>query len=522
MALFQSADLPDALAAASRIVRTLTNLESSTDNLDSESAGSAGETVQSFILANNTGVVGLKEKLTTLRQVAECLSLRCDELEHEINRTLVSPISQIPPEILCYIFTLALPPLAVYSPSIPINGRRRWHEPWDLAGPWLFGKVCQHWRTLALSFPGLWSSLLPSTTMSPRQSFLLNQQLVRSGQAPLDILLRFTSGGNRREAFDRFLHKLVGESHRWRTVHFELDAGWRPHSEFIARELRFPLLREVVFSGRGVPHIKNYDFFRAAPNLRRVVLGNPRDVSMRQIQLPWAQLTTYKATYRDPSTHLGILSQAVNLVECDIGFPTDSMDEQIQLSGTVTLPHLRRLVVTNDVFLNCLITPALTDLYIQGTVVRALPFLHRSECVLTRLTLFMCDASDADIFPILRAAPAITTLAIDFAGKSSASDAIIFALTVPSAYRLCPNLTSLSWGDRNDGINREAFVDMVESRWRVPRHGVYRQLRFVGIYLQRLGMKANGRRLETFAEAMDVVILNAHKGTLVMERWRDY
>ncbi|KAJ7131794.1 hypothetical protein C8R43DRAFT_895562 [Mycena crocata] len=413
--------------------------------------------------------------------------------------------------------------MTVYSPSVPVNGRAYWRKSWDLTGPWLFGKVCQHWRTLALSFPGLWSSILPSTTMSPRESFLLNLQLDRSGQAPLDILLRFSSGGNRRDIFDRFLRRVVGESHRWRTVQFELDAAWRPHPALIAKELAMPLLKELVFSGRGVPHIKNYDFFRAAPSLRRIVFGNPWYISMHHIQFPWAQLTTYKATYPDALTHIQILSQAVNLVECDIGFPQSCTEDQIRLSSTVTLSHLRRLVVTMNVFLDCLVTPALTDLYVHGTIGRVSPFLHRSTCVLTRLTLFMCDATDTDILSILRNAPAITTLAIHFAGKSTASDALISALTVPSTDRLCPNLISLSWGDRNDGINRVAFADMVESRWRVPRNGVYRQLRFVGIYLQRLGMKANGRRLEAFAEeGMDVVLLNAHKGTPVMERWRDY
>ncbi|KAJ7115131.1 hypothetical protein C8R43DRAFT_1242457 [Mycena crocata] len=72
-------------------------------------------------------------------------------------------------------------------------------------------------------------------------------------------------------------------------------------------------------------------------------------------------------------------------------------------------------------------------------------------------------------------------LAVDFLGPAFETNALISALAVPSNERICLNLTSLMWGDRNDTIDRTAFADMVESRWRIPVDSIYRRLRFKAV-----------------------------------------
>ncbi|KAJ7150075.1 hypothetical protein C8R43DRAFT_497063 [Mycena crocata] len=535
MSLSQNSELADALAEASRWLRTLPDSEPA-----SPESHSGGETTDHFsIIADRTRVAEFQQKLASLKDVAQRLNLRCKALDDGLNRTLlVPPIARIPPEILYYIFTLALPfvtadsppyhncriidPLA--TPTRYLLGGRRGRQ--ELVGPWLFGKVCQYWRALALSFPGLWSSITVPTRMWGLRARLLNWQLDRAAKAPLDILLRFSfkyfMSDRENTHFHKFLQRLVGASDQWRTIRLEFQSAAPAPRELAG--LTVPLLEEVQFRGAGAGYIKNYNFFQDAPNLCRVVLSNAGRISAK-VLLPWAQITTYKATYADGLTHFRNLSAALNVVECDIGFKSDSLDENIHYNGSITLPHLRRLVVTRDLFLDCVIAPALKELHVHGAIGCIPSFLRRSACALTHLTLFMCDASSSDVIHFLQSTPTVTTLAIDFLGPPIETTALISALSLPSTSteNICLNLTSLSWGDRHDTIDRTAFANMVESRWLVPAGSIYRRLRSVALYQGRLGMKANGRRLAAFAqEGMDVLILNARKGKPAMERWRAY
>ncbi|KAJ7113585.1 hypothetical protein C8R44DRAFT_930281 [Mycena epipterygia] len=293
-----------------------------------------------------------------------------------------------------------------------------------------------------------------------------------------------------------------------------------------------PLLRELVFRGRGPRYLSSYDFFKHAQRLSRVVLSGPGEPSIRNISLPWAQTATYKATYPAP-IHFAHLSAAANvIVECDLGFGfPPSADAFVRLQGAMlSLPQLRRLVVTNGLFLDCLIAPALHELHVHGAVDCILPFLQRSACVLTRLILFQCDANPVDVIRLLRNVPALTTLCLDFLGPAAATGALLSALTIrpggsDSGVALCPGLTALEWGDQNETMDRAAFVDMVESRWHVSAGSQCRcsRIRFVGVYPGSLRMNRAGRRMHGFVEeGLDAVILNARKGWHAMERWREY
>ncbi|KAJ7113414.1 hypothetical protein C8R44DRAFT_796482 [Mycena epipterygia] len=445
---------------------------------------------------------------------------------------LQSPILTLPPELLCHIFTLALPARTVMRPSVEVIDTRFWGAPWILGAPWSLGQVCQYWRTLALSLPNLWTSIVVPSTLTRRELSLLNTQLERSGNATLDLVLRFTSvqmpTPTQETPFDVLLQTLVLMCARWSSIQIE-DRGWLPHRAFGALG-PMPLLRELVFRGRGPrSYLSSYDSLKHAPRLTRVVLGHPGEPSIQNIYPPWTQITTYKATYPAP-THFAHLSAAANvIVECDLGFESPpSAAAFVRLQGeTLTLPRLRRLVVTSDLFLDCLVAPALHELHVHGAVDCTLPFLQRSACVLTRLILFQCCANPADVIHLLQNVPALTTLCLDFLGPS---DALLSALTIrPGVFGplLCPELTALEWGDQNNTMDHAAFVDMVESRWRVPSGSQCSRLRFVRIYPHSVRMKSakrrmNGRMQGFVEEGMDAIILAAWKGWNAMERWREY
>ncbi|KAJ6476775.1 hypothetical protein C8R47DRAFT_1020763, partial [Mycena vitilis] len=55
----------------------------------------------------------------------------------------VSPLRQLPTEILCRIFVTALKPLANFE--LP-------------KAPWHLGQICKRWREIAIGMPVLWSS----------------------------------------------------------------------------------------------------------------------------------------------------------------------------------------------------------------------------------------------------------------------------------------------------------------------------------------------------------------------------
>ncbi|KAJ7291457.1 hypothetical protein C8J57DRAFT_1587647 [Mycena rebaudengoi] len=271
------------------------------------------------------------------------------------------------------------------------------------------------------------------------------------------------------------------------------------------------------------------------PNLSKFVLaGLVRSSSYwkSDIILPWAQLTEYSAL-STPLHHFGHLRSAPNLIHCDITVKMHYLHPRIvydypQSGQTVTLHALHRLVVNNDKFLKCLVTPALGELFVIGACNAVQPFLDRSSCVLTRLTLYMCDSYDS-IIPLLHNTLSLSTLQVDFFGGAEEMSSLISALTVDAGSVgpcLCHNLTSISWADRKCVLSHTTFVDMVQSRWRVSNTTHCRRLRSVEILLGRVRIftaRTSGRRLEAFRdEGLEVSIHSRRRVPNVIAKWRKW
>jgi hypothetical protein len=429
------------------------------------------------------------------------------------------PVNLIPAEILCDIFALLVPVQTSTSPAIPTLGPQH-RKPWILGGPWVLGHICSHWRAIAVSLPILWTSITVANNLSAREFSLLNTQFARTGSAPINLLIRFTSGAHTRQSerlFDQFLLTLVSHSIRWRTLHL-FDALWHPHAAFGPLGPRtLPVLEELVFSG-AVGFLSQYKFFKDAPVLRRVVLGSPGGswVSDTLLPLPWAQLTTYKATYLDTGTHFrNLAAAATNLVECDITVTGRIGLLDVRSHAVLTLWRLRRLTLSNPMLLERLTAPALQSLYIVGPVDDVLPFLQRSKCTptLTELTLAECPSHAREVVALLRHTSALTTLALHL---HSPCPAVVAALAAP--VHLCPNLGSLAWVDFDFDNDREAFADMVVSRCGEST-GV-RPLHFVAHYGGGQRLK-RAWRMRTLP-GLEVLILNSKMGRPAVARWRAY
>ncbi|KAJ6609798.1 hypothetical protein B0H10DRAFT_2225597 [Mycena sp. CBHHK59/15] len=149
---------------------------------------------------------------------------------------------------------------------------------------------------------------------------------------------------------------------------------------------------------------------------------------------------------------------ALNIVECYITFSVSYSNLFPDPGASPTLRHLRRLTVTNDKFLDCLVAPALEELRIEGAIDCVLPFVQRSACALTHLMLQRCRTS-ALVLDLLQSLPSLASLWLHFPSPAD-MNTIILALTLRGAGPcLCPNLTSLLWCDSKNYLDRVVFPE---------------------------------------------------------------
>ncbi|KAJ7690778.1 hypothetical protein B0H14DRAFT_848585 [Mycena olivaceomarginata] len=172
------------------------------------------------------------------------------------------------------------------------------------------------------------------------------------------------------------------------------------------------------------------------------------------IDVPWAQITHYRARYEQWHQLSKILKRASALVECAV-----KISERPPLHGQnmILLPHLQRLDVDGSTILNYLEAPSLDTLSSRRTpgplLTEHLPFIQRSGCSLTKLVLTECGVS-FELITLLQGLPALAYLRLECPNRpphwsSSAPQATLFdALTMTGTSEICPNLTSFLYGYR--------------------------------------------------------------------------
>ncbi|KAF8189677.1 hypothetical protein BJ912DRAFT_878727 [Pholiota molesta] len=106
-------------------------------------------------IPSTNGSISVKETLERIddiikQQQDSCNKLQTCILAMKLQRNGLLPISRLPPEIMCYIFTLGqLPDRELYFGE-PRRDRLDWIN---------FTHVCRHWRDIALNSPTLWVDL---------------------------------------------------------------------------------------------------------------------------------------------------------------------------------------------------------------------------------------------------------------------------------------------------------------------------------------------------------------------------
>nr|GAT44607.1 predicted protein [Mycena chlorophos] len=455
------------------------------------------------------------------------ISKTSDPKQLFLAQTLMSLIDRIPTELLGEIFIFTLRTPTPFLTGVPVVGGEgytkpytgHWHRGnwkprtsirWVFDAPWTLPHVSQGWRAVSLSLPQLWSTFIVSTAMRERERRLLRVQLGRTADAPLNIIIRIADQGADHpdiRPYNGFLAELVQHCARWRSLRIQYDRYATRLAELQAIDVDMPLLVEfqvtslhmryyrlnnrfAFLATRLAPFLKQ--LLDAAPKLQRLLLTDSnRDISFAPE--PRTGLTTYKAVYVDPATHLEFLTRSsTTLVACDLHFPVDA--EAIVTfaeAKVVSLPVLRRLTTNNAALLNVLDTPALVDLSVSGTIAPIGVFLARTKCTLGRLTSVHPSDSLYEIVSILRQTTALSTLRVALE-RNTSHQADILQDALADA-ELVPKLRTLEWTDRTDLTNRNALAQLVESRRRTTSESCFRELR---VCMGRLRMGGYKRRIE--------------------------
>ena len=212
---------------------------------------------------------------------------QCDRDKLEASRkaqmALIPPVRRIPSELWIEIFLLCLPA----DEFVGIN---------VLEAPLLLGRICSHWREIALSTTALWSSIsIGDQQLSLRlaQMPLIEAWLARSGNLPLSIQIigcvDFAISGS-----NDLLDIFIPFSSRW----YNLDL-WLPQ----------PLVEKIVCNNDfSMPFLailslaistvldddKPLLFSRKATRLRSITVSVDRMIPPL-LNFPWAQITELRS-----------------------------------------------------------------------------------------------------------------------------------------------------------------------------------------------------------------------------------
>lgn len=279
----------------------------------------------------------IDEEIKTLRESIRSLGKDTDiEVLEEFVRVLrtkrntLAPISCLPPEILCEIFTF----------TARVIHTRAFDPRWIGS----MTHVCQHWRDVALACPSLWVYIF----MDRRR--WLEELLKRSKTTPLivDLHIPFASSPEVWEA----VHSVMGHARRFRELRVTAKTSDIMKIFPIIAPIDTPFLETLCLSNvtsypLGMKHIYSFAGIFDTTSLRRLELNNCNIcwVSSRLSGLTHLTLHDYQDIFPTLSELLDTLEKVPNLETLCVN---DSM--AMRRTGNATL---RRVVSLPRLSLFC-------------------------------------------------------------------------------------------------------------------------------------------------------------------------
>ncbi|KAF7334556.1 hypothetical protein MVEN_02285500 [Mycena venus] len=318
------------------------------------------------------------------------------QLEDNTSEFSPAPIYSLPPEIIAEIFINFVP---TYPEFPPYSG---------VLSPLVLGRVCRHWRAIALSTPALWSSLSLAVSdpdaVQTEKLDLLRTWLARSGNCPLSLSL---TGPTTSDFFTQFIETAVAHCTRW--AHLDLLIPF--DSLHLLQDHPMPLLRDLTIGPTDLRHDVDFTlplFIDNAPQLRHVVLTSC--FLNATIRLPWAQLTHLDAHCLYEHECTDILRAAPVLVLCTLSVCCS--DDDVVVGPAVPVhEHLRKVTLLAEdpdvrlwLVLDCLTLPALRKLQVAEpciTLESLVAFVQRSQCALEELRVTDATLSESAFRDVL-------------------------------------------------------------------------------------------------------------------------
>ncbi|KAF8877855.1 hypothetical protein CPB84DRAFT_1852555 [Gymnopilus junonius] len=274
--------------------------------------------------------------------------------------------------------------------------------PTELFGyPIYLGALCQNWRKIAWSTPGVWNFIDIDADRLAKWVELQDiavEWLFRSCDLPLTVKVHSSSTSSDEktilcvQALAEYLNEL---SPRWQTLDLALPGEC--FSLFHGKGLACPLLHTLKLKKYG-HHSQECDFYLENAKPRELLLGD--SVTLKSLQVGFYNLTRANVPCFDAEECAGFFKQAALLESCVVRFTGRQADSP--LLGEVIVSHI---------FANSNLT--FKDLgygALKGDTI--LSFLTRSSCHLRKLRISESPFDNNEIVSLLGGVPSLQHLNI--------------------------------------------------------------------------------------------------------------
>lgn len=463
-----------------------------------------------------------RENMAILIHAAQKLQGTIDDC-----KVIISPIRQLPPEILLEIF------LWINADRVPVDVFSMTSIPCTL------GLVCRQWRGIVRSTTGFWSNILVKGFSNDRHGpvprnrlRLLEQALALSNRKQLSIRCSLDSDGlleieKERNAIQEkwpipiecdedttvtglnreVLRLLVRESPRWNDVCFRIDDYADLPILNDARgkldqltTLSFGMIPGWIESRRSIV----FDVFEVAPKLRNVELSRMGHVMPR---LPKQQLVSVREEWYDHDSldePLKRLCELPNLQEYDL----DGFDYELNSHASIQHNALRVLHACTPGAFTSLKLPNLEEVCLKAasfddacrfTTLHKLPgLIDRSGCSIRKLILSDVMESE-DLIPVLERTPNLNELHVEqnhwhFDGNQFIARVAKYLRIREDGQIPLPKLHTLTISVRGSPkwdvpfdlpmtFLKRKTAEMIRDRWNMAGGSAVDRLRFVRIYI---------------------------------------
>jgi hypothetical protein len=330
-------------------------------------------------------------------------------------------------------------------------------------------QICSQWRDVALATPRLWSRI--SLNVHPKRSqsglILARNWLDRTGVCPL----LFHLGPSARYADHNVIAAVTAHCTRWEEITFDFPVSCSEGLGVVKH--RLPHLKNLIFN-EADPWLQSLDTFEVAPQLRSLELCS--GISICTLKLPWFQLTRCDLGSRCQDECFQILKLCPSLI--DVVFFKICGPKLHASHNILQHPHLQSIHILSPVnlhdFFDHLTLPALIDFtQCEGQSWghhHFMSLLKRSDCRLQKLYIATGPVrmiTEGDFIDMLEQTSSLVVLNLEGFAPVIRSYTWCRLTHRGSSRCLLPKLQTLRLSHTSDFITH-AFVDMVESRWRLP------------------------------------------------------